>query len=75
MIHPAHSGIDLDNDTVGIAFTGVMCDSLRSVGVTQDGGRAVSSVSSTAAHELGHLFSMEHDNSPSKCGNLVYICT
>ena len=32
-----------------------------SVGVTQDGGRAVSSTGSTAAHELGHEFNMGHD--------------
>ena len=71
LIRPARSGIDLDNNTIGIAFTRVMCDSLMAVGVTQDGGRAVSSVSSTAAHELGHIFNMEHDDSPSECGNNI----
>jgi len=55
-----HRGIDLDGNGVGTAFTGAMCGG-SSVGVTQDGGRAVSSTGSTAAHMLGHEFNMGHD--------------
>jgi predicted Zn-dependent protease len=46
---------------VGIAFVGTMCSTTSSVGVTQDGGRSLSSVATTAAHELGHVFNMNHD--------------
>ena len=46
---------------MGIAFVGTMCSTTSSVGVTQDGGRSLSSVASTAAHELGHVFNMNHD--------------
>ena len=61
----SHRGIDLDEDTVGIAFTRTMCSDSNSVGVTQDGGASLDVVSSTAAHELGHIFNMDHDSSPS----------
>ena len=44
---------------MGLAFTGAMCGS-QSVGLTQDGGRSLTSVVSTAAHELGHIFDMTH---------------
>ena len=40
-----------------------MCSDTHSVGVTQDRGRAISSVGVTAAHELGHIFNMGHDGS------------
>ena len=46
---------------MGIAFVGTMCSTTGSVGVTQDGGRSLSSVAATAAHELGHVFNMNHD--------------
>ena len=52
-------GIDLTGNTVGKSFTGAMCGS-QSVGLTQDGGRSLTSVVSTAAHELGHIFDMTH---------------
>ena len=58
-----YSGIDLDGSTVGIAFIGTMCTRSSSTGLTQDGlGRSLSSVTSTAAHELGHVFNMNHDD-------------
>ena len=56
-----YSGIDLTGSTVGIAFVGTMCSPTSSVGVTQDGGRSLSSTTSVAAHELGHVFNMNHD--------------
>ena len=48
---------------MGIAFVRTMCSDTHSVGVTQDSGRAISSVGVTAAHELGHIFNMGHDGS------------
>lgn len=43
-----------------------MCDERSSVSLSQDDGGAVDSVGLIAAHELGHIFNMAHDNSPSK---------
>ena len=60
--HYTYRGIDLTDNTVGIAFTGVMCSDRSSVGVTQDGGRSTLSTVTTAAHELGHIFNMLHDD-------------
>ena len=63
-------GINLNGNTVGIAFTGTMCNDRSSLGVTQDGrGSGVEAVGSTAAHELGHILNMDHDDplSGSKC--------
>lgn len=56
------TGVDLLGSTVGIAFIGTMCRGQLSTGLTQDGGRNLNSVGSTAAHELGHIFSMNHDD-------------
>ena len=62
LIHTHTRGVDLEGNTVGRAFIGTMCRGQVSVGVSQDGGRPLDSVGSTAAHELGHIFSMEHDD-------------
>ena len=59
------SGIDLDGQTIGLAPIGAMCSRI-SAGLTQDTGTSVASVSSTAAHELGHIFNMNHDDAPSE---------
>ena len=56
------SGIEFDGSTVGIAFTATMCENIRSsVGLVQDGGEDIDSLISTTAHELGHIFAMDHD--------------
>ena len=60
-----HRGIDLEEGTLGIAFFRTMCSDSVSLGVTQDGGKSLDKVGSTAAHELGHILNMEHDSSPS----------
>lgn len=49
----------MDGTTVGIAFVGAMCGT-SSVGVVQDFG-SLAAVGSTTAHEMGHIFSMQHD--------------
>lgn len=46
---------------MGFAYVGTMCSDTHSVGLTQDGGGSIASTSSTAAHELGHIFNMVHD--------------
>ena len=34
----------------------------HSSGITQDAGSSVEHAASIAAHEMGHIFNMEHDN-------------
>jgi len=55
------SGIDLDGQTIGLAPVGAMCSRI-SAGLTQDTGSSVASTASTATHELGHIFNMNHDD-------------
>ena len=63
-----YRGVDLMGNTVGKAFVGTMCRGASSVGLSQDGGSGpVASVGSVAAHELGHIFSMQHDDDASEC--------
>ncbi|XP_039619927.1 A disintegrin and metalloproteinase with thrombospondin motifs 8-like [Polypterus senegalus] len=47
-------------DTLGVADVGTMCDPERSCSVVEDDGLQASF---TAAHELGHVLSMPHDDS------------
>ena len=54
--------VPLNNSIVGLAFVGTMCDSRQSVGLSLDELRSLEEVGSTAAHELGHIFNMQHDD-------------
>lgn len=56
------SGIDLNGGTLGIAPLGTMCSGRRSSGLVQDTGSSVAFLASTAAHELGHILNMDHDD-------------
>ena len=56
-----HRGISLNSFVVGLAYVSGMCSSY-SVNLVEDFG-SLPAVASTTAHELGHLFSMQHDNS------------
>ncbi|XP_075994323.1 A disintegrin and metalloproteinase with thrombospondin motifs 8-like [Genypterus blacodes] len=47
-------------DTLGVADVGTMCDPKRSCSVIEDTGLQAAF---TAAHELGHVLSMPHDDS------------
>ncbi|KAF4021122.1 hypothetical protein G4228_013553 [Cervus hanglu yarkandensis] len=47
-------------DTLGMADVGTVCDPARSCAIVEDDGLQSAF---TAAHELGHVFSMLHDNS------------
>ena len=60
-------GISIDQPTVGIAYVSQMCSAYSSVGVIEDIGGAVTSVGAILAHELGHLFSMQHDTGTWMC--------
>lgn len=58
------SGIEIEGATIGLAFVGTMCDRQQSTGFTQDGGNLgeLDNVIATVAHELGHIFNMNHDD-------------
>ena len=42
-----------------------MCELQNSVGLVQDGGGSLDDLISTTAHELGHIFAMDHDTRES----------
>ena len=56
------SGIDFDGFITGNAPVGAMCMGSRAAGLTQDTGASTESVASTVAHEMGHIFNMNHDD-------------
>ena len=43
-----------------------MCSDLNSIGLVQDTRRSVESTGGITAHELGHIFNMNHDDD-SEC--------
>ncbi|XP_046892259.1 A disintegrin and metalloproteinase with thrombospondin motifs 8-like [Hypomesus transpacificus] len=49
-------------DTLGMADVGTMCDPKRSCSIIEDNGLQAAY---TAAHELGHVLSMPHDDFPT----------
>ncbi|XP_011434412.3 A disintegrin and metalloproteinase with thrombospondin motifs 9 isoform X1 [Magallana gigas] len=49
-------------DTLGLAELGTMCDARRSCSIIEDNGI---SAAYTIAHELGHVFSLPHDDDKS----------
>lgn len=51
------------SNTVGIAYLTAMCFDHDAVGVVLDKGRNIQFLGATAAHELGHLLNMRHDDS------------
>ena len=67
-----YSHFELDNSTFGIANIGRMCSRSLSVGVTRDTGHSEDFEGATAAHVLGHILNMRHDdNGESGC---MYMC-
>ena len=54
--------IDFNDQVLGVARLGTMCRGRSAAGLTQDTGSSVAYVASIAAHELGHIFGMEHDD-------------
>ena len=58
------SGMRFEGSTIGIAFTATICETPKSaVGLVYDGGEELDRLISTTAHELGHIFGMDHDDS------------
>ncbi|XP_041349612.1 A disintegrin and metalloproteinase with thrombospondin motifs 9-like [Gigantopelta aegis] len=53
-------------DTLGLAEMGTICDEKRSCSIIEDNGI---SAAYTIAHELGHVFSLSHDDN-TKCSGL-----
>ena len=58
---------------MGVAFVGVMCRGRSSIGLSQDGGGSLEGVSSTVAHELGHIFNMNHDDGREYSATCVHL--
>ncbi len=60
------TGRNLDGSTVGIAFSGALCNTNFGAGLSQgNGGAAFDSL--VAAHEIGHNFGAPHDGVPGPC--------
>jgi len=61
----------MDGEVLGIANYASMCTPSASA-VTQDRESSVAFVGTIAAHELGHVFSMSHDDG-RKCRNYMFV--
>lgn len=55
------TGRNLDDNTVGIAYQGVLCSRDWGAGLTEASGRGSWIESLIAAHEIGHNFGADHD--------------
>ena len=55
------SGIDLDANIIGYAPIGTMCKGSSSGALMQDTGTTIGRLGSLAAHEIGHVLNMLHD--------------
>ena len=51
-----------------------MCSDLNSIGLVQDTRRSVASTGGITAHELGHIFNMNHDDGSECCTFPAGIC-
>ncbi len=61
-----YTGRDLDGSTVGIAYTGSLCDTFYGSGLSEGNGSSTFD-SLVAAHEIGHNFGAPHDGVPGPC--------
>ena len=66
------SKVDLHGDTVGKAMIGTMCERNLSISVVQVNGK--NNDASVAAHELGHVLGMKHDEDGVDCECTGEIC-
>lgn len=60
------TGVDLDGETVGIAYLNSVCDGAYAAGLSQ-GDRVTTSAALIAAHEIGHNFNAPHDGEAGAC--------
>ncbi|KAK9395197.1 VENOM COMPONENT: snake venom metalloproteinase-mad-5 [Crotalus adamanteus] len=61
------TAIELDEQTIGLAHVGTMCDPKLSTGIVQDHSAINVRVAVTMAHELGHNLGMDHDGNQCHC--------
>jgi disintegrin/metalloproteinase domain-containing protein 28 len=66
------TGNEFSGSTIGIAYLNTMCGS-ASVGIVKDRHRAALATGSTFAHEMGHLFGMDHDSGACSCPDSLCI--
>lgn len=55
-------GKDLVGRYISVSYVGTMCSDEDALGLIQDIGRSVQDLGAAAAHELGHILNMLHDD-------------
>ncbi|XP_058050817.1 LOW QUALITY PROTEIN: zinc metalloproteinase-disintegrin-like NaMP [Ahaetulla prasina] len=61
------TGIHFDGGVLGIAYISGMCNSLLSVGISQDNHNQERYIAAIVTHEMGHNLGMDHDAASCTC--------
>lgn len=69
------TGRDLDGDTIGLAFVGVICSDFAYLLVESTFGSNFSCITDLSAHELGHSWSADHCNCDNHTMNASLTCS